>query len=75
MTRMQLFNTIVDNAPAVGVSLLIALLAAALTFGAMFALTAKLAAGIDFLGFVGLPLAGVASIAAFIATFRKIRAN
>jgi hypothetical protein len=75
MTGMQLLNKIVDNAPAVGVSLLIGILAAALTFGAMFALTAKLAAGLDFLGFVGLPLAGIVSIGAFIVTFRRIRAN
>lgn len=72
---MQLFDAIANNAPTIGISLLIGVLVAILTFGAMFALTAELAAGFDFLGFVGLPVAGIASIAAFIVAYRKIRAN
>ncbi|WP_348269464.1 hypothetical protein P8936_12150 [Edaphobacter paludis] len=72
---MELLDAIADNALAIGISLLVGTLAAVLVFGAMFVLTAKLAAGIDFLVLVGLLVAGVVGVVSFAVTFRKIRSN
>lgn len=70
---MDFRESIGDYAPAAIVALLIAIISGGFAFLAIAALTAWRAFGLDFLGFVGLPIAGMFSIGSFIVAFRKIR--
>jgi hypothetical protein len=66
-------ESIADYIPATVVALLIATLSGSFAFLAVYALAAWRALGIDFVGYVGLPIAGVVAIGSFIVAFRKFR--
>jgi len=70
---MRLGNAIADLTPALLVAATIGMLAAVLTFGALFVLTAKLSLGLDFFIIVGLVISGIVGIGASIVAFRIIR--